>query len=596
MSFDPKYRDLISMLRASVDTFTTRPLFGSRKADGWNWIDYRSFGDLVDRCRAGLAKLGVGPGDRVAVISENRLEWVVAAFATYGLSAVYVPMFRNQLEEEWTHILQDCDAKVCFVANETIGNSIKAIRADLHSLEHIINFQGTTADATSYRHLIQTGETSPRNVEQPNEKTVASIFYTSGNRGNPKGIVLTHYNLASNCCSVAETLGLSLPELRTVAYLPWAHIFGGAIELNVMMTVGGSIAICDNTDEILQYLREVKPTLQFTAPRIWSRFYSAIRARIFSGPTVIRSLFRSGMDIRSKQQKNQPLSIGSKTALFLADKLVFSKIREQFGGRLACVICGGAALAEEVSEFSANIGIPVYQGYGVTECGGVITYSNPENNKPFSLGKPVSGVTIAIDKTVEGATATDGEIVVYGPGVMVGYHNLPEETKQVLTETGGVRSGDIGRVDEDGFLYLTGTLKELFKLANGSYVAPAPLEEAIQRSPFIEQCFIYGANQSYPVAIIVPDVMALLSWAKDRGLSAFIETLLHDQKTRELIMEEIATCSRNFKFFERIRDFTLISKKFSIVEGTLTPTFEYKRRVIAEKYQDVLEKMYLYSK
>jgi long-chain acyl-CoA synthetase len=179
---------------------------------------------------------------------------------------------------------------------------------------------------------------------------------------------------------------------------------------------------------------------------------------------------------------------------------------------------------------------------------------------------------------------------------MRGYHNLPDDTKAVLTEDGGVRSGDIGYVDDDGFLYITGTLKEIFKLANGSYVAPAPLEEAIQGSPYIAQCFIYGANQSYPVALIVPDIMALLSWAQSQGMSPFIETLLQDHKTRQLIMEEIATCSRNFKSFERIRDFTLIGETFSIADGTMTPTMEFKRRAIVEKYQDVLEKMYYYKR
>ncbi len=594
MPFTPKYSDLIHMLHASVDAFSTRPIFGYRETDGWRWIDYQAFGKLVDQCRAGLASFGIGPGDRVAVISDNRLEWAVAAFATYGLSAVYVPMYKNQIERDWKYILQDSEAKLCFVGDETIGDCIKSFRADLHSLEHVVSFYGNADDQKSYQHLVEYGESHPLKNEYPDGNAIASIIYTSGVRGNPKGVVLTHYNLASNCCAVEETL--TLPEYRTLAFLPWAHIYGGAIELNTMICIGGSIAISDNPEEVLNYFPEVKPTVLFTVPRIWFRFCAASRMRIISGPTAVRSLFQAGMEIRSKQRRNQPVSLANRLVLLLADKLVFSKIREFYGGRLAYVVCGGAALSEDVSEFSNNIGIPVFQGYGMTECGGCATYSNENENRLSSIGKPVPGVSVVIDKDVEGGTDVEGEIIIFGPGTMRGYHNLPEDTRAVLTEDGGVRSGDIGYVDEDAFLYITGTLKEIFKLANGSYVAPAPLEEAIQCSSYIAQCFIYGANQSYPVALIVPDIMALLSWAQGRGMSPFVETLLQDHNTRQLIMEEIATCSRNFKSFERIRDFTLIGETFSIADGTMTPTLEYKRRAIIEKYKDVLENMYYYKR
>ncbi|MBN1653996.1 MAG: long-chain fatty acid--CoA ligase [Deltaproteobacteria bacterium] len=594
MPFTPKYTDLVSMLQKSVEAFADRPAFGFRDANGWSWIDYRSFARLVDRCRAGLASLGIGAGDRVAVISDNRLEWAVAAYASYSLSAVFVPMYKIQIEKEWKYILQDSEAKLCFVGDETIDNNVKAFRADLHSLEHVVKFYAEADDESSYRYLLETGASHRLEAKCPEKSTIASIIYTSGVRGNPKGVVLTHYNLAGNCCAVAETLLGSRIEYRTLALLPWAHVYGGAIEINTMIAIGGAIAISDNREDILDYLREVKPTLLFTVPRIWSRLCSTSLKQLVSRPNVIQTLYQSGMDIRSKQTNQQPTSLSNRIKLFLADKLVFSKIRESFGGRLSFVVCGGAALSEEVSVFSRNVGIPVYQGYGMTECGGGATYSNARENKPFSIGKPLPGVTIMLDKKVEGASDTEGEIIIFGPGVMLGYYNLPDETKQVLTEDGGIRSGDIGHMDEDGFLYITGTLKEIFKLANGSYIAPAPLEEAIQRSPYIEQCFIYGVNQSYPVAIIVPDIMALLSWAKGVGLSLFIETLLSDHKTRALIMEEIASCSRNFKSFERIRDFALISTKFSVADGTVTPTLEYKRRAIVEKYQNVLQKMYQY--
>jgi long-chain acyl-CoA synthetase len=594
MSFTSKYTDLVRMLQGSVEAFSTRPVFGYREADGWHWIDYQTFGKLVEQCRSGLASLGIGAGDRIAAISDNQLEWAVAAYAAYGLSAVYVPMYKNQIERDWKYILQDSEAKLCFVGDETIGDCIKSFRADLHSLEHVVSFYGTADDRQSYRYLLEYGENHSLKNDYPDKNAIASIIYTSGVKGNPKGVVLTHYNLASNCCAVAETL--TLPEYRTLAFLPWAHIYGGAIELNTMICIGGSIAINDNPEELLNYLPEVKPTVLFTVPRIWSRFCTASRTRIIARPRAIQTLFQAGMEIRSKVRKNRPVSLGNRLTLLLADKLVFSKIRDFFGGRLAYVICGGAALSEDVSEFSNNIGIPVFQGYGMTECGGCATYSNDKENKPFSIGKPVPGVSVVIDNAVEGGTEIEGEIIIFGPGTMRGYHNHPDDTKAVLTEDGGVRSGDIGYVDDDGFLYITGTLKEIFKLANGSYVAPAPLEEAIQRSPYIAQCFIYGVNQSYPVALIVPDIMALLSWAHSHGMSPFIETLLQDHKTRQLIMEEIATCSRNFKSFERIRDFTLIGEMFSIAGGTLTPTLEYKRRAIVEKYQDVLEKMYYYKR
>jgi long-chain acyl-CoA synthetase len=585
MTYTPRYTNLVQLFTTAVGRFGSRPLFGTRRPAGWHWTTYSQFSELVSQARAGLVALGIGPGDRVAVISNNRLEWVVCAFGTFTRAAVYVPMYEAQLDRDWQYILRDSAAKVCLVASPAIAGRVRALQPELPDLRHVIDFQDV-----SYADLLARGAAHPVAATQPGERDCAMYIYTSGTTGNPKGVELTHYNLASNASGVLEVAPLATNEQeRSLAFLPWAHVFGGCVEVNALMAHGDALAICDNTDKLIDYLPEVQPTVLFAVPRIWNRMYDSVQKQIAGRPKLIQDLFHAAMRAKAKQRNQQPLGRRERLKLAIAEKLIFSKVRARFGGRLRFAFSGAAALSRDVAEFIDNLGILVYEGYGLTESSGCTTASAPDR-RLGAVGKPIPGVQIEIDKSAVGASGDEGEIIIMGSGVMARYHNQIEETRGAFTPSGGLRTGDLGRIDADGFLYITGRVKELYKLSNGKYVAPAPIEEKLQLSPYIAQCFLFGADKPHNVALIVPDMQALASWASSGGIDQ--ATLLTDPRTRELLRREIDAQSREIKGYEAVRDFVLEAEPFSTQNDMLTPTLKLKRRNVMKRFGEKLEALY----
>lgn len=584
MSYTPRYTNLHQLLQQSVERFAHKPVFGTRTSTGWQWTTYGTFGQLVRQAAAGLSGLGVGAGDRVACISNNRLEWAIGAYATYSLGATYVPMYEAQLDAERQYILHDSGAKVCLVANAAVDESVGRMREQLPELEHTLCFDGTSFDA-----LLEQGKQNPVSIAPPKDDDIASFIYTSGTTGKPKGVKLTHHNLAANvsaCLDIAPLQG----EERCLAFLPWAHVFGGTVELNTLIAYGGAIAICDDTTKLVDYLPEVKPTLLFAVPRVWNRIYDGVQKQVASQPKPIQVLFEVGMRARSKEKRGQSLTLPERLALPLAAKLVFSKIVARFGGELRFAFSGAAALSKDVGEFIDNLGIQVYEGYGMTESSGGTTGNNPDAIKLGTVGKPLPGVEVKLDME-RGTQPGEGEIIIYGTGVMAGYHNLPEASAEVFTEDGGLRSGDLGFLDDEGFLSISGRVKEIYKLANGKYIAPAPLEEKVQLSAYISQCVIYGDNQPHNVALIIPDMVTLSAWGLRHGVTDSSD-LLSSPKVRTLLAREIERASDDFKGFERIRDFILSSEEMTPDNGLLTPTMKVKRAAVMARYGAELEALY----
>jgi long-chain acyl-CoA synthetase len=591
MPYAPRFTNLVKMLEHSVQRFGEKPLLGTRQSDGWKWTTFAEFNRLVGDCRGGLSTLGIGRGDKVAVISNNRLEWAVAAHATYGLGAAYVAMYETQLDKEWQYILEDSGAKVCFVANSRIAERVEKFRAECPKLEKVIGFEGAKGSGTSFDDLLSSGRSHPAEAVTTKDSDVASLIYTSGTTGNPKGVKLTHYNLAANVSAILEVAPISADEL-SLSFLPWAHVFGGCIELNSAIAAGNAIAICDDTAKLIDYLPEVRPTLLFAVPRIWNRIYDGVQKQIAGRPKLIQDIFRNGMSARSKQKRGAPLTLAERVSLPIAKKLVFSKILARFGGRLRFACSGAAALSKEVAEFVDNLGIEVYEGYGMTESSGCTTSNRPGESRVGSVGRPIPGVDVKIDHTAAGAGPDEGEIVIYGTGVMAGYHNLDDATRDTLTADSGLRTGDLGRIDADGYLYITGRVKELFKLSNGKYVAPAPLEEILQLSPYVAQCVVYGDDRPHNVALIVPDLDSLRAWAKTSGVSTSTAELFADPKTRALFTAELERFGKDFKGYERVKGFVLEAEPLTTENGMLTPTLKVKRRNVVKKYEAQLVGLY----
>jgi long-chain acyl-CoA synthetase len=588
MTFTPRHDNLVSLVQEAVTKYGPRPLFGLRREGGWTWLTYAEVGKLIDDLRGGLASLGVKKGDRVAVISNNRIEWVVGNLAVQSLGATYVPMYENQLDKEWKYILNDCGAEVVLVGSAATEKRLRALVPDLPKVRHVVAFEAD--DETSYKKLLAKGAAAPAPAVTPTRDELASIIYTSGTTGNPKGVVLTHWNIVTNVLGTASVVPFT-PEDRSLAFLPWAHVMGGSIELLAIMSSGASTAICEDTTKLIDMLPEVKPTILVAVPRIWNRIYDGVQKLMKQKPAALQKIFARAMAAGSKARRGESLSLGDRFSRWVAGKLIYPKIVARFGGRLNYAVSGSAALSREVAEFVDNLGITVYEGYGMTECAGVATANTPKGRRIGSVGKAIPGMEITLDHDVSGADADQGEIVIRGEGVMKEYYGKPDETAATIKH-GALRSGDLGKLDADGFLYITGRVKELYKLENGKYVAPAPLEEKLQLSPYIAQALVHGADKPYNVALIVPDLAALKSWASEQGLPAEDGELLQNQRVRELIGKELERWSEDWKGYERVRRFDLLAEEFTTANDMLTPSLKLKRRNVLKRYEPQLRALY----
>jgi long-chain acyl-CoA synthetase len=586
-SFRPEYDNLVQVFVTAVEKYADRPLFGQlREGGALEWMTYREFAQLVDKFRAGLASLGVKRGDCVAVISNNRLEWAVGSHAALGLGASYVPMYEAQQDKEWEYILSDSAARICLVANAAVQARVEALAGSIPELQHIVNFEAPLTHPKSYASLLAYGTTHSVAPIIPDGRDIASLIYTSGTTGKPKGVMLSHANLAANVSALLSMVDVQETD-RGVSFLPWAHIFGGGVELNLLIATGSSTAICSDPNRLREYLPLVKPTILFAVPRVWNKIYDGVQKLFAAEPT-----FQAAMLAAHKRRIGEQPTAAELSALETAQTNLFPLIRGAFGGELRFACSGAAALSREVAEFMDTLGIEVYEGYGMTETGGCTTAQPIGAVRLGSVGKPIPGVRLELDKSAAGANADEGEIIVYGTGVMTGYHNLPAATRDTLTPDGGLRTGDLGRIDADGYLYITGRIKELYKLENGKYVAPVPLEEKLQLSPYIAQCVVCGAERPHNVALIIPDRLAVEQWAKAEGLEDDGDALLTHPRVRSLLEAEVSKCNEQFKGYERISDFVIDSEELSTDNDMLTPTLKLKRRNVANKYGEVFDSLY----
>jgi len=589
MSYTPRFSNLVEMLEQSVERFGARPLFGTRRAEGWVWMSYDAFFGEVLRCSALLVQLGVSKGDRVAIISNNRVEWPIAAFATHRLGATVVPMYQMQLDEDWALILGDSGAKVCFVASDAIAQRVDGMRSQLGDLKHLISFEHTDS-SSSFAALMEGVESKVPERIVPAPEDRAYFFYTSGTTGKPKGVELTHFGCAANASAVVDLFPLQQDD-RSLAFLPWAHVFGGTSELNVLIAVGGSLAICESTDKIIEFLAEVRPTMLVSVPRIWNRIYGGLQKQIEEKPGIIQAIFHNGMSGVAKRKAGKPLTFVEKISLPLLEKLILAKVKKRFGGRLKYAISGAAALSPDVAEFIDNLGIDVYEAYGLTESSCGVTANRPGDRRIGSVGKPLLGVEVKLDEQF-GTKPGEGEVVIYGTGVMAGYHNRPDWTSEVMTADGGLRTGDLGCFDQDGFLYITGRIKELFKLSNGKYVAPAHIEETITLSPYVAQVMVNGADRPYVVALIVPDFERLEEWAKEQGLPLTRKELLAHPATQLLFQTEVAAKCAGGRGYEQVKEFILLPEEFTVENDMLTPTLKVKRRIVEARFREQIAALY----
>ena len=582
------FKTLVDLWDRSTKKFESRELFGTKSSGSWTYGTFKDFRELTDRVRGGLKKLGVGPGDRVAMVANNRVEWAACAYATYGLRAAFVPMYEPQPADEWDFIANDCGAKVMIAATATIYDYLTTKRASMPTVQHVVGLHLPESDDNSFAALTAAGAKAPAPFEQPEPDEIAGYIYTSGTTGNPKGVLLSHKNFCANVNAI-EGLFPITPEDRSLAFLPWSHSFGQTAELHSLMSQGMSIAINDEVPNLVGNLGEVKPTVLIAVPRIFNRIYDGVNKQMQAKPAPIRAQFRAGVAAASKRSRGQSLGVLESMMLGLADKMIFKKIRSRVGGRLRFASCGSAALSLEVAEFVDALGIDIYEGYGLSETSPVVTTNYPGHKKPGTVGKPLPGVRVKIDKSATNDPKS-GEIVVYGDNVMKGYHNRPEENAQVFSADGGLKTGDMGYVDDDGYLVITGRIKEQYKLETGKYVVPSPLEEQLKLSPFVANVMLFGDNKPHNVALVVADVDAVKRWAEQEGHE--LGDLGNDDKVKALIKEELKKYSETFKSYERPRDIAIVTEDFTVENGMLTPSLKLKRRTVMAKYGPKIQSLY----
>ena len=591
--FTPRFETLIDIYRHSIDTYSNRPLFGVKQDGSWSWMTYGAFGEEVDRVRTGIADLGVEKGDVVGIISDNRPEWATAAYAAYGLGASVVPMYQAQADESWRYILGDSGAKLVFVATENIRKRVEEFKSDLAGLEHVISFaSGAEVDAPTYASLgADSSEAAP--LADVTSSDIAGFVYTSGTTGKPKGVLLSHGNLAYNVSAVTDVFPLE-PDDRTLSFLPWAHAFGQTVELHSVFALGCSTAFAESTHKIVANLAEVQPTMLVSVPRIFTRIYDGLQKRMADEGGIKKLLFDTAV---ATARKRQDLAAADKSSRWvdlqhgLLDRLVFAQVRDRFGGQLKYAISGGAAIPMEVAQFIDALGITVYEGYGLSETSPIVTANWPGSRKIGSVGKAIPGVRVEIDHEAS-ADGESGEVVVYGHNVMQGYHNLPDQNAEVFTEDGGFRTGDLGRIDDDGFLSIVGRIKEQYMLANGKYVVPTVIEEKLGLSPYIASAMVYGDGRPFNVALITLDSAAVKRWAEDNDVEMDDDAVVNNPDLLELIGQEIKRLTGETPRYAHIREFALLREDFTTENGLLTPTLKVRRRVVVDRFSDELDQLY----
>ena len=570
-----------------------------KKEGLWLRISGDAFIARVRAVALGLSSLGVRKGDRVALLSENRPDWSVVDLAILSLGAVNVPIYTTQAPDQVRFILEDSGARLLFVSGKKVFRHARPGIDPVASLENVIFFD---TDAASVRdgsltlfELEQRGaefdraepEVFSRALNSVSPEDLATIIYTSGTTGEPKGVMLTHEAFASNVLAISSTLPIRSTDIA-LSVLPLSHIFERTV-FYVFCWNGVSVAYAPSFDVVGEYLREVKPTIMTAVPRLFEKVFHKIVKKGTSTGGWRSNLFNWALGVG--QRYAELVDKGERVPPLLeiqqevASRLVFSKWREGVGGRLRFFVSGGAALSPVLSYSFLGAGVKILQGYGMTEtC--IVSANRPEDNRVGSVGLPFPGVEVKID--------ADGEILVRGPNLMSGYYNHPTETAAVFTEDGWFKTGDVGKMDESGHLYITDRKKELFKLSNGKYVAPQLVESLIKQSQYVSQVVVVGAGRKQPAALIVPDWEALSSALPTPQAEEHTQRVAWSRSPEavKLVQRDVSQLTATLADYERVRRVALLPEDFSIDGGELTPTLKVKRRVIDEKYSGLIDEIY----
>jgi long-chain acyl-CoA synthetase len=590
---------LTQLFFTTVDRHAGLPAaFRSKVAGAWVAITHREALERVQAISLGLRELGIKPGDKVAIVSENRPEWALTDYACLTSRTTDVPIYPTLTAKQTEYIIRDSESVAAFVSTEAQLDKVLEVKGSLPSLKHIVVFDGAAATQRPGVLSLSALEAKGRAVasKHPHWKAealatgpddLATLIYTSGTTGDPKGVMLSHHNIWSNVQAVLQMIPIGAGD-ECLSMLPLSHSYERMVDYTLFQA-GVIINYAESFDTVAANLGEVKPTVVLSVPRLYEKVYARVLENALSGSAIKRTIFfwakRAGEQWATLSLAGLPIPKGLAFKRKVADRLVFSKLRARTGGRIRFFVSGAAPLSADIAKFFYSAGLPVIEGYGLTESSPVLTLNPLDRIKLGTVGRAIPGVELKI--------ATDGEILARGPNIMQGYYKLPEATVETVDAEGWLHTGDIGELDSDGYLKITDRKKELLKTAGGKYIAPQPIELAVKRNKFVANAMLYGDRRKFPIIVIVPNFDTLERWARERNLTYGTRAeLIELADVRAKIEREVMSMLSHLARFETPKKVVLLEKDFTIESGELTPTLKVKRRVVEQHYKDLIDAAY----
>jgi long-chain acyl-CoA synthetase len=558
----------------------------------WVATSTQEFIDQANAISRGLLRLGIKPGDKIAVISTtNRTEWNLLDIGVLQLGAINIPIYPTISKDDYKYIFNHAEVQYCFLSDEVLYEKAISIKDEVPSLKEIYSFEDIKG-CKNWKEVIELGkdDSNQEKVEQLMKKVdtndLATIIYTSGTTGVPKGVMLSHKNIVSNVVDSKPRLPIAEGRTKVLSFLPVCHIFERMLHYLYIQN-GLTIYFAESIEKISENIKDIKPNFMSVVPRLLEKIYDSIIAKGSELTGVKKRLFFWAVELGLKYEPYEANGWWYEKQLALANKLIFSKWREALGGNLSTMVSGSAPLQPRLARIFAAAQMQVMEGYGLTETSPVVSVNMYKDHmfKIGTVGKPIDNVEVKI--------AEDGEILVKGPNVMQGYYKDPERTSQVMTGD-YFHTGDKGEIDKDGFLRITGRKKEIFKTSGGKYIAPAALENEMKQSRFIEQILVIGEGQKMPAAIVQPNFDFLKEWAVRHGveIGETLEEIISNPKVQERMMQEIDNGNKKFGKWETIKKIELTPEVWGVDNELLTPTFKPKREAILKKYKHLYNKIY----
>lgn len=562
-------------------------------------ISMEEYKGLVRSVSLGLLSLGLKKGEKVIILSENRPEWIISDMATILAGGVTVPIYSTLLPDQIQYIIEDSDAEIVFFSDENQWEKLKKIKHELKKVQHFITFLRSSPweGVISFDDLIKRGEKLHQetmdlfeeHIKNSNPDDLVTIIYTSGTTGVPKGVMLSHNNFVSNILAIDEILKFSDKDVA-LSFLPLSHVLERMVSFTYVYK-GITIGFAESIEKVGENFMEIKPTVVVSVPRVFEKIYAKVMDNVLSSSNLKKKIFfwsiNTGKKYSKKILEKSLIPFTLKFKYSIADKLVFSKIKEKTGGRIRFFVSGGAPLSKEIGEFFFSMGIKILEGYGLTETSPVISVNREENFKFGTVGPPIPGVEVKI--------AEDGEILVKGPNVMKGYYKKEAETQEAF-EGGWFHTGDIGQIDKDGFLVITDRKKDLIVTSYGKNIAPQMVENIVKTSPYVSNVVCVGDKRNYISALIVPNFEKLQEIARERNISFSTSSeLVKDEYIINFMRDEIDRVCLNLAPFERVKKIALLERDFLLDENEITPTLKVKRNVVEKKYKDLIDSLYIES-